>query len=94
MRACTSCQLACVNKISPGVMKQKLSKVKEGDLERDKYKVGDLVFTDQFFVVFPGELLEGYGHESNNDRYHGGTVFNDAVSGIIWVENQVLLGFG
>ena len=75
-------------------MKQKLYKVKEGDLERDKYKVGDLLFTDQFFFVFPGELLEGYGRESNNDRYHGGTVFNDAVSGIIWVENQLLLGFG
>ena len=75
-------------------MKQKLSKVKERYLERDKYKVGDLVSADQFLVVFPGELLEGYGHESNNDRYHGGTVFNDAVSGIIWVENQLLLGFG
>ena len=33
-------------------MKQKLSKVKEGDLERDKYKVGDLVFTDQFLLYF------------------------------------------
>ena len=37
-------------------------------------------------------LLEGYGNEINNDQYHGGALFNDASSGIIWVKNQVYLG--
>ena len=27
-----------------------------------------------------------------NSRFHGGTIYNDAASGLIWVENQVSLG--
>ena len=27
-----------------------------------------------------------------NGRFHGGTIYNDAASGLIWVENQVSLG--
>ena len=28
----------------------------------------------------------------HNNIFHGGTIYNDAASGIIWVENQVSLG--
>ena len=42
-------------------------------------------------VGFHVQLLEGYDRESNNYQYHVSTVFSDAASGIIWVENQVLL---
>ena len=34
---------------------------KEGILARDKYEVGDFVFTDQFVVRTPGRLPSGYG---------------------------------
>jgi hypothetical protein len=38
-------------------------------------------------------LPEGYGHESKEQRFLGGTIYNVAASGfIIWVENQVSLG--
>jgi hypothetical protein len=37
-------------------------------------------------------LPEGYGLESNDRRFQGGTIYNDAASGLIWVENQVSLG--
>ena len=63
-------------------------------MARDKYQVCDLVSADKFVVGFHVRLLEGYGREINNDQYHIGNVFSDAASGIIWVENQVLLGFG
>ena len=64
----------------------------EGALSRDRYEVGDFVSTDQFICKTPGRLPEGYGRESNNRRFQGGTIYNDAASGLIWVENQVSLG--
>ena len=63
-------------------------------MARDKYQVGELVSTDYFEVGLPGQLLERYICECKKYLYHGGTVFNDAASGIIWVENQVPLGAG
>ncbi len=48
--------------------------------------------TDQFVCRTPGPLPSGYGCESCNGRFHGGTIYNDAASGLIWVDNQVSLG--
>ena len=48
--------------------------------------------TDQFVCGTPGGLPSGYGHEGHNGRFHGGMIYNDAASGLIWVENQVSLG--
>ncbi len=49
---------------------------------------------DQFVSGTPGRLFTGYGHEAHHNRFHGGTIFNDAASGAIWVEHQVSLGAG
>jgi hypothetical protein len=40
----------------------------------------------------PGRLPTGYGQESQDRHFQGGTIYNDAASGLIWVENQVSLG--
>ncbi len=64
----------------------------EGALSRDQYEVGDFVSTDHFICRTPGCLHEGYGRESADRRFQGGTVYNNAASGLIWVENQVSLG--
>ncbi len=48
--------------------------------------------TDQFVCRTPGRLPGGYDHEGCNGRFHGATIYNDAASGLIWVENQVSLG--
>ena len=45
-----------------------------------------------FVCRTPGWLPSGYGCESCNGRFRGGTIYNDATSGLIWVENQVSLG--
>jgi hypothetical protein len=37
-------------------------------------------------------LPKGYDRESKKRRFQGGTIYNDAASGLIWVENQVSLG--
>jgi hypothetical protein len=37
-------------------------------------------------------LPEGFGRESNDRRFQGKMIYNDAASGLIWVENQVSLG--
>ena len=45
-------------------------------------------------VNTPGRLLNGFGKESSREKFHGGTIFQDAATGFIWVECQVSLGAG
>ena len=40
----------------------------------------------------PGKPSYGYGPERRKNRCHGGTIYNDATSGLIWDENQVSIG--
>ena len=47
---------------------------------------------DQFVVDTPGWLSTGYVKEYSSSRFHGGTLYNDDSTGIIWVENKVPLG--
>ncbi len=42
----------------------------------------------------PGWLFSGYGRKAQHNRFHGGTIFNDAASGAIWVEHHVPLVTG
>jgi hypothetical protein len=64
----------------------------EGFISCNKLDIGDFVSTDQFVCRTPGRLPSGYGHEGTNSRFNGGPIYNDATSGLIWVENQVSLG--
>ncbi len=64
----------------------------EGAISRNKLDVGDFVSTDQFVCRTSGMLPSGYGHDGTNSQFNGGTIYNDAASGLIWVENQVSLG--
>ena len=84
---CTSCELARTKKRSPGEKKTSAVKEKEEILAAEKYKPGDFVSMDQFVSRTPGRLPTGYGREAVHNRCHGGTIFNDAASGIIFVEN-------
>eukprot|EP00804_Cyclotella_cryptica_P030037 CCRYP_016933-RA/>CCRYP_016933-RA protein AED:0.63 eAED:0.45 QI:0/0/0/0.5/1/1/2/0/311 len=67
---------------------------KEAILSRDRYEAGDFVSADQFAVKTPGRMLSGFGREDDRNKFHGGTIFQDAGTGIIWVECQVSLGAG
>ncbi len=67
---------------------------KEAVLSRDRYEAGDFVSADQFVVNTPGRLLSGFGREDDQNKFHGGTIFQDAATGIIWIECQVSLGAG
>ena len=60
----------------------------------DQYMPGDFVFMDRFVVKTSGRLPTGFGREGPPNRYHEGTILVDAVTGIIWVKNQVSMGFG
>ena len=91
---CTACELARAKKRNPEVIKQKTIKEKEGILVADQYIPDDFVSMDQFVVKTPGRLPTGFGRGGPPNRYHGGTIFNDAATGIIWVKNQVSMGSG
>ena len=88
---CESCLLNRSKNLPPGVAKIKHVPDKEGILACDKYEVGDFFSTDQFVVSTPGRLPTGYGRESCHKRFYGGTIYNDAASGLIWVDNKVSL---
>ena len=49
---------------------------------------------DQYVVRTPGRLPGGNGRERDCNKFHGGTIFRDAASKVIFVENQVSLGAG
>ena len=51
-------------------------------MSRDKIEVGYFVSIDQ---------PTGYGRDSNYCRFQGGTIYNDAASSLVWVENQFYL---
>ena len=58
---------------------------------RNKLEVGKFVSTDQFICKTPGRLPSGFGRDSRDWRFQDG-IFNDAVSSLIWIKNQVSLG--
>ena len=89
--ACESCLLGRSNKRSPGVDKVKHVTDKEVILAREKYEVGYFASPDQLVVRTHGRLPTGYGHKCHQNSFHGGIFYNDAASGLIWVENQVSL---
>ncbi len=76
----------------PKVLQMQLLEDREGAITRDQYNVGDFVSVDQFICKMPGRLQTGYGRESQDCRFYGSIIFNDAASGLIWVKNQVSLG--
>jgi hypothetical protein len=89
---CESCLLARARKRTPNVKQTRDLPESEGALSHDRYEVGDFVSTDQFICRTPGQLPEGYGRDSTDRCFQSGTIYNDAASGLIWVENQVSLG--
>jgi hypothetical protein len=89
---CQSCLLVHACKRTPNVKQTRDLPESEGALSHDQYEASDFVSTDQFICRTPGCLPKGYGHESADRRFQGGTIYNNAASGLIWVENQVSLG--
>ena len=92
MSVCESFLLGRSKKRSPGVAKKKAVPEKKGILALDKYEVREFMSIDQFVVKTPVRLPSGFCRERHNNTFHGGTIYNDAASGLIWVENQVSLG--
>ena len=90
--ACESCLMGRAKKRSAGVKRRHPVLDKAGLLSRYKYEVGYFVSTNQFVVRTPVRLPNGYGRERCKNNFHGGTIYNDAASGLIWVENHVSLG--
>ena len=91
---CQSCLLARSRRRSPEVKRSQVNRDSEGAISRGMVEVGDFVSTDQFICKTPGRLPTGFGREGPNGSYQGGTIYNDAASGLIYVENQVSLGAG
>jgi hypothetical protein len=80
---CAACELARACYHPTGATKQLAVKEKAGILSANQYQVRDLVSMDQFVSGTPGWLFSGHGREAQYNRFHDGTIFNDAASGAI-----------
>jgi hypothetical protein len=89
---CESCLLAHAWKRTPNVKRTRNLPESEGAPSRDQYEVSNFVSTDQLICRTPGQLPKGYGRESTDCCFQGGAIYNDAASGLFWVENQVSHG--
>jgi len=89
---CMSCELAAMKRRSTRVKTTKVVKEREGALKQDSYDPGDMISSDQFSVTTPGRHLSGYGRESVDTGFKGGTVYVDSASGLIRVQPQSSLG--
>ena len=85
----------CVRWLDPRNVLLELTKSspykKKEYLTREKYEIGDFFSTDRFICNTTGRFPNGCGRESLDNHFQGGTIYNDSVLGLIWVENQVFL---
>ena len=89
---CNSCLLARSKKRSTGTKKQTIVPEKGVILSCDKYNPRYFVSVDHFVANTSVWLSTVYVQEPSSYLFHGGTLYNDSATGIIWVENQVSLG--
>ena len=100
----TSCSCSVPRWLAFGLSTQKLHSTtlktscaipaKEFILKFNQYEPGDKVFSDQFVVHTPGRRLDRYGHKGPNRSLHGGTLYTDTASSLIYVECQTSMHAG
>lgn len=89
---CLACKLAAAKSRGTETTTTTVRKEREGILTRDKYEPGEFISSDQFVVHTAGRKAKGYGREGPHNCYHGGTIYQDAASRLVKVQNQVSLG--
>ncbi len=61
----------------------------KGVTKQEKLSPGQLVFTDQYVSSLPGNNFTKRGQTLSNQQFKGSTIFCDAASGFMYVQNQV-----
>lgn len=79
---------------NPQVKQSKTIREKEVLFSMNRYEAGDFVLADQFVANTLGHVLSGFDRGDAHDKFEGGAIFQDAATGIIWVEYQLSLGAG
>jgi hypothetical protein len=91
---CLACSLSAQKLRSPKVKTSRAIPAKVGILKFDQHEPGDKVFSDQFIVHTPGQRLNGYRRDGPNCSLHGGTLYTDPASNLVYVECQTSMGAG
>ena len=91
---CASCIIAKHHRRTPGSQVVISKPEREMAIRRDAARPGDRVCVDQFLSSKPGRLENTYGKESDDDRYHGGTLFVDCALACIKLKLQISLRTG
>jgi hypothetical protein len=91
---CLACGLSAQKLCSPNVKTSHAIPAKDGIFKFNQYGPGDKVFSDQFTVHTPGRCLDGYGRKGPECSLHGGNLYTDVASNLIYVECQTSMGAG
>jgi hypothetical protein len=90
----SSLQILLAWQQKPNVVKSKAIPEEVGALSKERFDVGDFVLLEQYLVKAPDCLPTGFRKEPHTNMFHGGTIFRDASSKYIHVQNQLSLGAG
>ena len=91
---CSSCLSAKAKSRSPDISKTTKRSNKDMLLKQDHCTPGACVSIDHYASSAPGRLLHTFGRESSSDSYHGGSIFVDHASCLIYHHGQVSLRAG
>ena len=91
---CAACILAKQHRRPTGSTKHTNVPDREMAIRRNDLKPGQMISTDQYVCTFPGRLPHTRGKEKASQQYHGGTIFYDHASSLIYCSHQVTLGAG
>ena len=89
---CASCRYGKQGRKPTGATRTIARSDKLGKLKQEKLEPGDCVAVDQFVVKQGGRLFTTSGHEKEEDRFKGGTIFVDMATGKMYIRPQVSLG--
>ena len=91
---CLASKLATTKAKSSDVITSKPVINNEGALSWDQYESGGSIVTDQFIVKTAGRLQQGYGCETADTCFSGGTIFQDTASNLVCVQPHMPLDTG
>ncbi len=82
---CEFCQLARSKRWVPKVDQPTKAWLDQGvESSWDAYEASNFGSADHYVVNTPGQFLLGYGREAPHNQFHGGTLFHDVATGLIW----------
>ncbi len=91
---CPACRMAKQRRRTPDTQHTTVHPDAEMSIRREDLRPGDCVSCDQYESRAPGRLLLSKSKGRGALQYHGGSIYIDHASGLIFVRNQISMRSG